>query len=258
MGNSPQTPVSSYDMADIGLRGCVSSKGWVNIANPGGSSIKVAQFSMTGSTSSKSSSSSSNSKDEEDQLEGLAEFKPALRALRAAMSFAPPWNRSVDAILGFMKQGNYCHAELGGNEKQARTLTRFTDYILEENSNRWRGKQAFVSTGEMKEAWSSFYSILPSQAASRKSQFPASQQQQPAAADWPETVEREHSSGEGSVLLRYFHEMEPGPLLHESRQLLYQSRETFEALLQLQACSQQPIDYMPERRCLGYLLQDTL
>ncbi len=27
MGNNPQTPVSSYDMAAIGLRGCVSSKG---------------------------------------------------------------------------------------------------------------------------------------------------------------------------------------------------------------------------------------
>jgi hypothetical protein len=90
MGNSPQTPVSSYDMAAIGLRGCVSSKGWVNIANPGGSGIRLAQFSMTGSTSSKPSSSSSNSKDEDDQIEGLAEFKLALRALRGAMSFALP------------------------------------------------------------------------------------------------------------------------------------------------------------------------
>jgi hypothetical protein len=161
MGNSPQTPVSSYDMAAIGLRGCVSSKGWVNTANPGGSGIRLAQFSMTGSTSSKPSSSSTSSKGEDDQIEGIAEFKLALRALRGAMSFALPWNRSVDAILGFMEQANYCQAELGGNEKQARVLTRFTDYILEENANRWRGKQAFVSTGEMKEAWSSFYSTLP-------------------------------------------------------------------------------------------------
>jgi hypothetical protein len=84
MGNSPQTPVSSYDMAAIGLRGCVSSKGWVNIANPGGSGIRLAQFSMTGSTSSKSNSSTSNSKDEDEQIEGIAEFKLALRALRAA------------------------------------------------------------------------------------------------------------------------------------------------------------------------------
>jgi hypothetical protein len=188
MGNSPQTPVSSYDMAAIGLRGCVSSKGWVNIANPGGSGIRLAQFSMTGSTSSKPSSSSSNSKDEDDQIEGLAEFKLALRALRGAMSFALPWNRSVDAILGFMEQANYCQVELGGNEKQARVLTRFTDYILEENANRWRGKQAFVSTGEMKEAWSSFYSTLPSQAASKKSQFQPrnnnNQQQKTGQKQW--------------------------------------------------------------------------
>jgi hypothetical protein len=188
MGNRPQTPVSSYDMATIGLRGCVSSKGCVNIANPGGSGIRLAQFSMTGSTSSKTSSSSSSSKDEDEQIEGIAEFKLALRALRAAMSFALPWNRSVDAILGFMEQSNYCHSELGGNEKQARTLTRFTDYILEENANRWRVKQAFVSTGEMKEAWSSFYSTLPSQGANKKTQFQPHntnpQQQQNGQKQW--------------------------------------------------------------------------
>ncbi len=112
---------------------------------------------MTGSTSTKPSNSNNNSKDEEDQIEGLAELKLALRALRAAMSFALPWNRIADAILGFMEQSNYCNAELGGNEKQARTLTRLVDYILEENANRWRGKQAFISTGELKEAWSSFH-----------------------------------------------------------------------------------------------------
>jgi hypothetical protein len=87
MGNSPQTPVSLYDIAAIGLRGCVSSKGWVNIANPGGSGIRLAQFRMTGSTSTKTSSSSNNNKDEEEQIESLAEFKLAIRALRAAMSF---------------------------------------------------------------------------------------------------------------------------------------------------------------------------
>jgi hypothetical protein len=90
MGNSPQTPVSSYDMAAIGLRGCVSSKSWVNMAKPGGIDIRLAQFSVTGSTSSKPSSSSSSSKDEDDQIEGLAEFKHALRALRGEMSFALP------------------------------------------------------------------------------------------------------------------------------------------------------------------------
>jgi hypothetical protein len=196
-------------MAAIGLRGCVSSKGWVNIANPGGSGIRLAQFSMTGSTSSKPSSSSSTSKDEEDQIEGLAEFKLALRALRGAMSFALPWNRSVDAILGFMEQANYCQAELGGNEKQARVLTRFTDYILEENANRWRGKQAFVSTGEMKEAWSSFYSTLPSQAASKKSQFQPrnnnnqQQQQQAGQKQWNGSIPLEKAQYYDDICVKW-------------------------------------------------------
>ncbi len=206
MGNSPQTPVSSYDMAAIGLRGCVSSKGWVNIANPGGSDIRLAQFSMTSSTSSKPSSSSTSSKDEDDQIEGIAEFKLALRALRGAMSFALPWNSSVDAILGFMEQANYCQAELGGNEKQARVLTRFTDYILE-NTNRWRGKQALVSTGEMKEAWSSFYSTLPSQAASKKGQFqPRSnnnQQQQTGQKQWNGSIPLEKAQYYDDICVKW-------------------------------------------------------
>ena len=71
---------------------------------------------MTGSTSSKTNNSTSSSKDEDEQIEGIAEFKLALRALRAAMSFALPWNRSADAILGFMEQSNYCHSELRERE----------------------------------------------------------------------------------------------------------------------------------------------
>jgi hypothetical protein len=207
MGNSPQTPVSSYDMAAIGLRGCVSSKGWVNIANPGGSGIRLAQFSMTGSTSSKANNSNNTSKEDEDQIEGLAELKLALRALRAATSFALPWNRSADAILGFMEQSNYCNAELGGNEKQARILTRFVDYILEENANRWRGKQAFVSTGEMKEAWSSFHSTLPSQAAAKKTQFqprnPNNQQQQNSQKQWSGSIPLEKAQYYDDICVKW-------------------------------------------------------
>jgi hypothetical protein len=160
---------------------------------------------MTGSTSSKANSSNSTSKEDEDQIEGLAELKLALRALRAAMSFALPWNRSADAILGFMKQSNYCSAELGGNEKQARILTRFVDYILEENANRWRGKQAFVSTGEMKEALSSFYSTLPSQAAAKKTQFqprnPNNQQQQNSQKQWTGSIPLEKAQYFANLLI---------------------------------------------------------
>jgi len=161
LGNTPQTPISSYDMAAIGLRGCVSSKGWINIASPGSSAIRLSQFSMTGSTGSKSSAATGSSPADHDEFEVLAEYKLALRALRAAMCYALPWNRSADSIIGFMEQTAYCQQELGSSEKQARVLTRFTDYVLEENSNRWRSKQPFVSTGEMKEACASFFSTLP-------------------------------------------------------------------------------------------------
>ena len=178
MGISPQTPISSYDMAAIGLRGCVTAKGWINIANPGTSNIKLVQFSMTGSTSTKPASSSNNNTEEVENIEVLAEYKLALRALRAAMCYALPWNRSADAIVGFMEQSNYCHSDLANSDKQARVLTRFTDYILEENANRWRSKQTFVTTGEMKEAWASFYSTMAQNTSTgKKFQFQRQSQQ---------------------------------------------------------------------------------
>lgn len=162
MGNTGHQALSSYDMASVGLQGCVSNKGWIVIANPGSSQLKVRYFNMTSCSNKVLSTRGTADKDEiSATIEELGEFKLALRALRVAMSFVHPWNKSIEAISSFFEQSDFCHTETSGLEKRAALFSNFTDYILEENSNRWRAKEGFITTGEMKECWTAFISTRP-------------------------------------------------------------------------------------------------
>jgi hypothetical protein len=162
LGNTGHQALSSYDMGSVGLRGCVTNKGWSIIANPGNSQLRLKFFSMSSCSAKVLSTKGGQDKDEVSALiEELGEFKLALRALRVAMSFVHPWNKSIEAISSFFEQTDFCQAETANLEKRAAMLTAFCDFILEENSNRWRAKEGFITTGEMKESWSAFISTRP-------------------------------------------------------------------------------------------------
>ena len=152
MGNSGHAPVSSYDMAAIGLGGCVSAKGWVELHCPASPNLSIKMFGM-------GSAVSRSSKDEEfPDLEDLADFKSALRVLRGAMSYVHPWNQSIAALENFFLLNGYCYKDLNGLEKHAVLLTRFCDYVLGENASRWRNKEAFLDTKDLRAAWGEFLS----------------------------------------------------------------------------------------------------
>ncbi len=91
----------------------------------------------------------------------LGELKVAIRALREALGFVQPWNKSVSALEGFLIQSNYCASDLEGVDQQAPLLTSFVDYVLRENSNRWRGQEPFLGLSEIKSAWESFLGSRP-------------------------------------------------------------------------------------------------
>jgi len=141
LGGGGYPPLSTYDMASIGLGGCVSARGWVELADPSSTSISIKMFSM-GNTERRSKSQDSDFHDMED----LTEFKNALRVLRAAMSCVNPWNHSIDALESFLIQSSFCSSDLSGVEKQVSVLTKFTDYVLMENANRWRDMEPFLTT----------------------------------------------------------------------------------------------------------------
>jgi hypothetical protein len=182
LGNAGHPALSSYDMASVGLQGCISSKGWTLIANPGSSQLRVRYFSIT-CCSSKVISTRDNKDSSEysASIEELGEFKLALRALRVAMGFVHPWNKSIEALSSFFEQTDFCAVETVLLDKRASLLSGFTDFVLEENSNRWRAKESFISAGEMKEAWSSYIATRPQLLlASVKAVFPSRQQQRPS------------------------------------------------------------------------------
>ena len=112
MGGNGTIPLSTCDMASIGLGGSVSAKGWVEIHNPSSPFLSIRMFSMN-SCVTKSKAPDSDFPDMED----ISEFKAALRVLRGAMAFIHPWNRSVDAIESFFVQNNFWASDISSTEK---------------------------------------------------------------------------------------------------------------------------------------------
>ena len=155
MGDRGHPALSTYDMGSIGLGGCVSAKGWVEIHDPASASLSIRMFSM-GSCVSRGSRSTND--DDFPEMSDLSEFKSAIRVLRGAMAFVHPWNRSIDALENFLIQTNFGLSDLAGVTKPAAILSQFTDYVLVENASRWRGMETFLSTRDLRSTWADYIS----------------------------------------------------------------------------------------------------
>jgi hypothetical protein len=152
------SPVANYDLASVGMGGFVTSKGWVELANPGSTKMSLKLFNINNVGA---RSQGSNAEKDLEDIGELGEFKLALRTLRTAASFVCPWNYSFLAIENFMIQNDFCMNDLSGTEKPATTLTQFVDYILHENANRWRDAEGFITTADLKTCWTAFSSARP-------------------------------------------------------------------------------------------------
>jgi hypothetical protein len=151
-------------MGSVGLAGYVSAKGWAELANPA-------------STSSCARSSSKKSSDPDDDFLDVSEFKLALRVLRTAMSFVMPWNFSILALKGFFYQSNYCSSDLANVEKRACVLSRFTDYVISQNGDRWRDGEPFLAARDLKAVWAAFFGAQPQAAMGQKNKKQGQQNQ---------------------------------------------------------------------------------
>ena len=157
--------LGSYDMGAVGMAGHVSPRGWQELHNPQSSRISIRQFSIN-NCGSRAASKSASSKDKfSEDIIDLGEFQLALRALRVAMQFIAPWNF-------FFLQSNYCQKDLATVDKKAQMLTQFTDYVLVQNSERWRDSEPFLTTGELRTAWAAFFLSRPQAAVAEKQKRP--------------------------------------------------------------------------------------
>ena len=154
MGDRGHPALSTYDMASIGLGGCVSSQGWVELHDPASASISIRMFAMGNCVSRPKSA-----QDEDfPEMCDLSEFKAAIRVLRGAMAYVHPWNRSVDALENFLIQSNFGGSDLAGVARPAVFLSQFTDYVLVENASRWRGMETFLTTRDLRNTWADYIS----------------------------------------------------------------------------------------------------
>jgi hypothetical protein len=170
LGLNGHPPISTYDMQAVGLAGFVTARGWCEIANPSSPKLSVRMFNINNCAA--RASSSKSRQDDEDLIDfaEVGEFIVALRAMRSAMAFVMPWNMSVAALEGFLINTRFCKDELGSLEKQASILTSFTDYVLSENANRWRNIEPFITHGELRAVWNSFFSARPQSILAKRSQ----------------------------------------------------------------------------------------
>jgi len=161
LGLQSLAPLGNYDLEAVGLAGHVSAKGWVELANVAGSKLSIKMFNIDGGGGARGGPKKKDGEEEFGEFVEVEEFKLALRTMRTAVMFAMPWNMSVLALEGFFFQHNFCMEDLSNMEKKVWYLSRFTDYVLEQNSDRWRDAEPFLTAGELKATWAAFFGAKP-------------------------------------------------------------------------------------------------
>ena len=167
IGMAGHPPVANYDLGAVGLAGFISKRGWVEAANPASQKIRLQQFSIINCSTKTAKKDMSDEK--EGDIQELPEFKLAMRAIRTAFHFVRSWDHSILAMEGFLEQTKYCEKETEGLDNREATLTRFINYCLGQNADRWRDGDGFLTTGDLIVHWGSFVGALPLATKSRPS-----------------------------------------------------------------------------------------
>ena len=155
-------PLCGYDMVSLGLNACISTKGWVELHDPGSLAISIKYFMPSNVNLSDRAAARQKLSDIltiEEQLSEPAsvhELSHALLAACFAQREVTPWNYSICAILGFFSGSRYCENYLAGRSNQAALLREFVDLILHANANNWRIKQPFLTANDIQTQWTSF------------------------------------------------------------------------------------------------------
>jgi hypothetical protein len=152
-------PLSNYDMTCMGLGGCVTMRGWKEMANLGSPHNTLKLYSSSNMSSSTGAtrrlsladgSQAVNIGENLKEVTDLAELKLAVRTMCRAAQLILPWNMAYNAIDGFLHSSNYGMAGLNGRANRATILTEFINYVLGLNAAAWIQKEDFLTSGEIK------------------------------------------------------------------------------------------------------------
>jgi hypothetical protein len=161
IGLSGYPALACFDMGACGLAGVVTPKGWYEMANPASCKMALRQFSINNCGARTASGRNLDRSDEMGNIAEMGEFKLAFRAMRTAAHFVRPWDFSFVALESFLIQSDYGMPAVAGMERPAAFLTKFVDYVLSENSNRFRDEESFLTTADLKASWDSFCGAQP-------------------------------------------------------------------------------------------------
>jgi hypothetical protein len=164
------TPLSGYDTDALGISGCVTSHGWLEIHNPANPHLKLKYFSSSnvGSTALSSCrfflADGENSVDINEsfkELMHMEDLRSAVHTLMKAMSLALPWNYSVSALESFLFGSSYCADKTSHWPNRAKELSDFVDHVLHSKARRWTTRQPFLDATTLRPVFETWVASRP-------------------------------------------------------------------------------------------------
>jgi len=170
LGLNGVTPLAGYDADSLGIAGCVTSRGWLELHNPANPHLKLKYFSASnvGSTSVSSRRltlvEGDNSVDINESFRDvmqMEDFKQSVHTMMKAMSLTMPWNYTVSALESFLFGSTNCAERTASWPNRAKELADFVDHVLHTNSKRWVTRQHFLDAVQLRPVFEAWLSSRP-------------------------------------------------------------------------------------------------
>jgi hypothetical protein len=180
-GLETMEPLSTYDMGAVGLQGCVTAKGWLELGNPGSMGLCLKQFSPTNIGTSSGFSrrfslaegeAAINIGDDLKEIADMKSFDHAMRAMCHAARMVMPWNYSFAALDGFLRNSEYGKVELASCGNKVAELVNFVNHVLGLNAQNWVAKEPFLSAQDLKGEMAMWVQSRPSISAKNETASP--------------------------------------------------------------------------------------
>jgi hypothetical protein len=165
LGTTGLPPVGCFDMAAVGLAGYITSRGWIEIHNPGSASLSLRLFNIANMACRVAASKRISLNDADDTLEvgenlkdvaSFFEFQQSLRAARVAQQFCMWWNFSITALESYLINNNFMSEKVQRNTRGVGTLSAFCDHVFLLNSLAWRARKPFLDVVDLGSVWASW------------------------------------------------------------------------------------------------------
>ena len=205
LGEKGVEPLANFDLGSVGLGGHVTTRGWIELHDPGSTNLTLKLFNIRNvSNTTRSlqhftladSDGIINTGESLSDITDLDAFKTAMRAAEVAQMFALPWNRSILAINGFLLGSDFGAKDLAGRSNRVSILTDFVNYIFKQNAANWRSGEDFLSNTDVALHWTHWFGTNAASKITLKEEKPQQQQQRRSSSQGSSRPDK-HQKGHG-------------------------------------------------------------